>query len=220
MNKLNVKDVIETLGFENITQLGEKIKNRYLKKDALEKYIQEKLSVAHYLNLHEAKNKKLLDIGTGAGWFPYICKLYGHTCIGTDILGRNDYDPAYRFLDIVVIEELVYAQKPIQIQDNFDYVVSLRSFFPNRPTVWELNDWKYFFKNIQTIINDNGGLYLGSNNGIKGRFKKIENASHWGPPKLHEIFLPFLIPPSKELKIKPNTIYIDKLNICKIERKL
>lgn len=220
MHKLTVQQIIQTLGFDNITKLGEKINNRYLKKDALEKYIQEKLSVAHYLNLHKTKGKKLLDIGTGAGWFPYICKLYGHTCIGTDILGRTDYDPAYKFLDILVIEELIYPHQPIQVQDKFDYIVSLRSFFPNRPSVWELNDWKYFFNDIEKNIKDNGGLYLGCNNGIRGRFKILENTSHWGPPELTDIFQPYLITPSKELKIKPNTLYINKKSIIKIGKLL
>ena len=220
MRKLNVQDVIETLGKDAITSLGEKIDNRYLKEGGLEKYIQEKLSVAHYLNLDTASKKVLLDIGTGAGWFPYICKLYGHDCIGTDILGRKEYDAVYKFLNIDIVGNLVYSQTPLNLQRKFDYIVSLRSFFPNRPKVWELEDWKYFFKDIQKYVNNNGGVYLGCNSGKRGKYKNTDQPSHWGPVELDKIFNPYIVTPNKELKIKPYTIYIDKKSIIKIEELL
>lgn len=216
MNKLTVQNVIDSLGYKRIIDLGEETGNRYLKKDGVKKYIQEKLSVAHNLNLHTEKNKTLIDFGTGAGWFPYICKMYGHDCIGTDVLERPDYQPIYEFFNISVIDELIYPNTNIKLNDKFDNIVSLRSFFPNRPRVWELDEWKFFINDIPRILNDSGSLYLGCNSGKRGKYKTDPNASHWGPPELSEIFANFQVEPNKKLKIKPFTLHIKKQDIIRL----
>lgn len=215
---LTVENVISLVGNTNIETVYQKTQNRYVG-EAVGKYITEKLSVAHYLNLHKTKNKKLLDIGTGVGWFPFICKQYGHNCLGTDIKGRKDYDPIYDLFDVKIREVLVFANEKININEKFDYVVSLRSFIGSRPTTFNLDNWKFFLKDIDTKINDNGGLYLGCNkiNG-RGLYRDLESTrtSHWGDKKLGEVFAPYMVLPSKEKKIKPNTIYIPKEKIKEV----
>lgn len=219
MHKLSVDDVIQTLGYDKITKLGLKIDNRYFKPEGVKKHIQEKLSVAHYLELHKTKNKTLIDIGTGAGWFPYICKLYGHSCIGTDILNRDNYQPIYDWLNLDVREELVYPYKPFGLDDRVDYIVSLRSFFPNRPKIWEIDEWRYFFNDIKKNINETGGMYLGCNaGGTRGKYRDLSenDKSHWGPKELGEMFKNYHVPPSKLLKIKSNTLYLPYQAICNL----
>lgn len=207
MAKLTVQDVIDSLGYDSIIQMGNKIDNRYFKEPSLKKYIQEKLSVAHYLNLHNTSNKTLIDIGTGAGWFPYICKLYGHNCIGTDELNRDNYQPIYDWLNLDIRGDLVYSRKPFELTEKVDYVVTLRSFFPNRPKVWEIDEWKYFFKDIIKNIKPEGGLYLGCNTGQKGKYSQPPN-SHWGPVEVGEMFKLYHVPANKDLKVKSNTVYL------------
>lgn len=209
---LSVSDIIKSVGQKNIIDLYNKTSNRYFNPEVVQKYIQEKLSVAHYLRLHETSNKKLIDIGTGAGWFPYICNLYGHTCIGTDLLGRPEYDPIYDFLNVDIREELVYAQKPFGLKDKVNYIVSLRSFFPNRPTVWEIEDWKYFFNDIKKNIKDDGGIYLGCNTGKKGKYKNPPH-SHWGPKEVGHMFEKYHVQSDKKSRIKSNTIFLSFNNI-------
>lgn len=219
---LTVDKVINHVGRDKIAKTFQLTQNRYIG-SAVEKYIREKLSVAHYLNLHQSKNKKLLDIGTGVGWFPYICKLYNHTCLGTDIENRKDYDPVYKLLDIKIKEVLVYSQQKIDINDKFDYIVSLRSFIGSRPTAFNLEDWKFFLTNMNEHILDNGGLYLGCNSiDTRGEFKRLaqHEKSHWGDKKLKDIFGNFIVEPSKKTKIKPNTIYIPKENLQEVINQL
>ena len=146
--------------------------------------------------------------------------MYGHICIGTDVIGRPNYQPIYDFFNIKVIGDLIYSKQPINVDQKFDHIVSLRSFFPNRPRVWELDDWKFFFNDIQRLLKDNGSLYLGCNSGKRGMYKTNESASHWGPPALATIFKPYEIEPNKKLKIKPFTIHILKKDIKEIEELL
>ena len=222
MHELTVQDVINTVGRNTINELFDQTGNRYLG-EAVEKYIQEKLSVAHYLGLHKASNKTLIDLGTGAGWFPYICKLYGHRCIGTETIHtdvfKESYIPIYHHFDIEVTDDLVFANTPFSSKERVDYIVTLRSFFPNRPQVWKMNEWKYFFKDIIKNLNEGGGLYLGCNNGARrAEYKDIpeHKKSHWGPLDVGEMFRPYLVPASKLQRVKVNTLYIPYDDVVKL----
>jgi hypothetical protein len=209
---LNWKDVLEAAGGETrVRELGAEIDNRYLQ-GKLDKWVNEKLATAHYLKLHETKNKRLMDIGTGAGWFPFICKLYGHDCLGTDEGGRPHYDPVYEFLDIKFEHMLVYPHEPMQLTGKYDYITTHRAFFPQRPRAWDKNEWQFFFADAKTHLNETGALFLGCNSGSKldPRFKKLplEQRSHWGDHNLGDGYLnPYCIPTNGK-NIKMCTLYI------------
>ena len=209
MAKLTVQDVINAVGKDTINDLYQQTGNRYFG-DAVEKYIQEKLSVANYLGLYDTTGKTLIDIGTGAGWFPYICKLYGHHCVGTETINtetfKETYIPIYEHLNLDICDALVHAKTPFKLDIQVDYIVTLRSFFPNRPRIWEVDDWKYFFKDIIKNLNPNGGLYLGCNKGQRKQY--INSPCHWGPTDVCTMFADYHVPASKDLKIKSNTVYL------------
>jgi hypothetical protein len=215
--KLKWTDVLEAAGGERaVRELGESIDNRYLQ-GKLDKWINEKLATAHYLKLHETKNKRLMDIGTGAGWFPFVCKLYGHDCLGTDEGGRPHYDPVYEFLDIKFEHMLVYPHEPMQLEGKYDYITTHRAFFPQRPRAWDKDEWQFFFKDARSHLNKDGGLFLGCNSGSKldPRFKRLplEQRSHWGDIELGDGYLnPYCIPTNGK-DIKACTLYIPYASI-------
>jgi len=214
MKQLTIDDVADAAGgFNKINQLGQRINNRYLR-ERVDKWIGEKLDVAHGLNLHQTNStKKLLDIGTGAGWFPFICKLYGHNCIGTDISGRPEYDPVYEFFNIPFTEMLVHPFKSMPLTEKYDYITAMRAFFPQRPRAWEKNEWQYFFKDARKHLNTDGALYISANSGSKHdkRYNKLPNdqKSHWGNLELKLWFDPYII----KYRSKKNTLYITYNNI-------
>jgi len=217
MKQLTVNDVVDAAGgLDKIIQLGNAIGNRYLQ-DRIDKWIGEKLDVAHGLDLHCSNStKKLLDIGTGAGWFPFICKLYGHNCIGTDIAGRPEYDPAYKFFNIPFTEMLVYPFEPMLLTENYDYITAMRAFFPQRPRAWEKEEWQYFLKDARNHLNTNGALYISANSGSKldSRYNKlpVDQKSHWGNLELKSWFDPYIL----KSRSKKNTLYITYNNIEKL----
>ena len=43
------------------------------------------LQYALRLGLTQVKNLRILDIGTGCGYFPYICRYFGHTAFSLDL---------------------------------------------------------------------------------------------------------------------------------------
>ena len=51
------------------------------------------------LGLHRSPpRRKVLDLGTGCGYFPYICNYFGHTTVTTDLDAVPMYDEITEFL--------------------------------------------------------------------------------------------------------------------------
>ena len=149
-----VEKLISELGEKNIRAIGkqefdnyeggEELKsNRYFKGNLI-RWIQEKLSVALWLGLDTAPKKRILDLGTGAGWFIYVCRKLGHECYGTDILNRPEYDAGYKFLGIDILGELTYPMQKMNLDGKFDYITTMRSFLGQRPQAWSKDEWKFF----------------------------------------------------------------------------
>jgi cyclopropane fatty-acyl-phospholipid synthase-like methyltransferase len=223
MKQLTVDDVINAAGgIDAVHQIWEKYGNRYFESPYVEKKpIFQKLRAAHHLGLHDSPKKTILDIGTGAGWWPFICGLYGHDCVGIDLAGRVEYDAGYKFLGITVPEMLVYAGQPINFYGTYDIITSFRAFFPQRPQAWVKDEWKFFFNDIKQYLNNDGFLFLGTNSGSKldKRYKELppEEKSHWGEKQLGTWFEDYVFAPeTEEFAHHGNTLTIYKNDIDKL----
>ena len=200
-----ITETLATIDKTQLEDLATRTGNRYVT-GPIRKWLGEKLSVAFYFNLHNSKNQKVLDIGTGAGWMVYLCKKLGHDVLGTDIKNRHDYDPVYEFLNIQdrVIQELVYANTKLNLPQKYNLITCMRGFFSTRgETVWTKKEWKFFFNDIQNYLEDNGHIYLGMNSGGKRSPYKIlpeSEKSHWGPKDVGEWFEPYVLPAHCRIK--------------------
>lgn len=220
--QLTADIILEMLGEEKVYEVGDKTQNRYFRRDKpVRKWLREKLATVDFLKLNQTSNKRIFDIGTGAGWFPYICNLLGHECIGSDVPGRSDYDPCYEFLKIDFSDILVYPYTKMNLPGKFDYITTHRSFFPQRPAAWEKDEWKFFLEDAREHLNDDGGLFLGCNSGGKtdSRYRNLplNEKSYWGNKNLESWFAPYVINDGSNGKlIKACTLYIPKTEIEKL----
>ena len=53
---------------------------------------------AYELGLHRARPRRVLDLGTGCGYFPYICNYFGHTAVTADLDDVPMYNEITQFL--------------------------------------------------------------------------------------------------------------------------
>jgi len=221
MKQLTIEDVINAAGgIDKVHEIYKNYGNRYFEDVYLHKPIIQKLRAAHHLGLHhDGPRKKILDIGTGAGWWPFICGLYGHNCVGTDFANRPEYDAGYQLLGISVPEHMVYAMQPVNFPGTYDIITSFRAFFPQRPQSWSKEEWKFFFADIQQYLNSDGFLFLGTNSGSKldKRFKSLpaEEKSHWGHKELDKWFADYIFAENTEERSHHGftlTIPKDKIN--------
>lgn len=126
------------------------------------------LSHAHRLGIqHSSKALKVLDIGAGCGYFPYICRFYGHQVIALD-LDVPMYKEVVTFLNIDWKQCEVKAYKELpDLGTRFDLVTALLLWFnnPANSRTWSVEEWRFFFNDLaKNQLAPNARVYLSLGN--------------------------------------------------------
>jgi len=172
-----------------------KVHSGFVKYLALDYWLDAKYKIAAKLNLldhqggQEANNKSLsiLDIGTGPGHFPLVCKLLGHDVCGTDIPlnGVRTLDIPHIYdslIDMFGVERHTHSiqqfEKMPSFGRKFDLITGLMIKFnvgkAGKP--WDVEQWDFFLKDIlENQLNENGRMFLKMN--MKGRDTSVEYIS-------------------------------------------
>ncbi|WP_421998918.1 class I SAM-dependent methyltransferase [Reyranella sp.] len=117
-------------------------------------YTLQKLMVARALGLHEGPRRRILDIGTGGGHFPFVCRFLGHEVVALDI-----DNPVYQGIaDCLGVERTVFRVEPGRKLPapaaRFDLVVAHDVTFNDRPdeggrrVYWSLEEWRFFLNDL------------------------------------------------------------------------
>ena len=150
------------------------------------------------LGLHKKKRKKLriLDIGTGTGYFPFICKYYGHEAEALDIPDNEMYNEIIRALNIKRYERYIYPFQAIAIERRYDLITAYMICFNahKRPNLWHIREWEYFINSLyNNNLNPGGEVFLSFN---------VETPDEPISRKLLDHFS------ANNARIKGNTVYI------------
>lgn len=205
VKELTVTDVVKQAGgLDFISNVGSHSGNKYFIN--AETTIKEQLDWAHYLNLNNAASLDILDIGTGAGFFPFICRAYGHNVESCDELYKLYWDEGYEVLNLTPKNYLVEKNKSIGniFGKKFDVIVSFRSFLgttkywipQNEVDIWGIDEWKFFFKDCSKHLlkSDDSYIFFQCNPGsqlLPYVNMNPNDISDWGPKELGDFFLQF-----------------------------
>jgi hypothetical protein len=172
---------------------------------AQEKYLnykfwsKESLLRAYKLDLHNSVNKKnILDIGTGAGYFPFICKELGHEGLCLDVPGNDLYDQITDSLSLIKFKRFIKCFEPLslKIDERFDLITAYMICFNNhkQKDLWGCEQWKFFISDLQSnYLEESGEIVLDFNEEAPGFYFPDELISYFR---------------KKNYKIKANTILI------------
>ena len=152
LNKAVTK--IKTLGFKKIE---EKYKNfdpppGYSKYLNLKPWMLDNVWRAYILGLNKSSPKNILDIGTGNGYFPFLCQSYGHKLRTIDIDSNPLFNALIELLDVQRLSYALKANESIPEFDiKFDLVTGFHTYFNGHRTesVWTSKEWNYFLKDIK-----------------------------------------------------------------------
>lgn len=113
---------------------------------------------AHLLGLdHPHPRKTILDIGTGNGYFPFLCKQYGHEVRSIDIDFNPIFNSLIKLLDIPRMDYAIQAREHIPAFDvRFDVVTGFHTYFNGHRTdhLWKWQEWEFFMKDLkQNLCN-------------------------------------------------------------------
>ncbi len=195
-------DVLATIDIEELLQLRRGARDRidnlhYLKYFNVRAYVLEQLKRAIYLGLHIPIVKDVLDIGTGFGYFPYICMFYRHRTKATDLPGLTLFDDVTGFLGVDKWHHRIEPFTPMpDFGTKFDIITGARVAFAWRPGLkerWGVEEWDFFLNDVvENQLKPGGRLLLDLNYGadirsyalpaIDGVFRKYN-----GGRRLHRV---------------------------------
>jgi len=117
------------------------------------------------LGLHDSEPKKILDISTGAGFFPYVCRYFGHSVEATDVSDNDMYNEIIEIFDITRMTLSIEKFKPLKIKHQYDMITSFMICFNSHktPQMWLEAEWSYFFSDLLPNLNESGTIYLSFN---------------------------------------------------------
>jgi SAM-dependent methyltransferase len=125
---------------------------------------------AQDLWLDRAPPLHILDLGSGAGYFLYVCKSFGHDVLGFDIDSEPLFTATTELLGVPRAIGRIQAQTPLPaFGKKFDLVTAHRICFHRIGKVrdgmeWSTNDWAFFIDDIRgNLLTENGRMLLDFN---------------------------------------------------------
>jgi SAM-dependent methyltransferase len=124
----------------------------------MEKWLATNIRRVLNLGLDFQPPRRLLDLGSGAGYFLHVSKRVGH-----DVLGLDMHDPGaawyVELLEIFGVRRVTWRIDPfVPLPDlgaRFDYVTSFMVCFNRhiQPDIWKAEEWRFFLDDLWTRLN-------------------------------------------------------------------
>ena len=138
--------------------------------------------------LDRSPSLSILDLGSGAGYFLYVCKHFGHDVVGFDTDAEPLFAATTELLGVQRVIGRIERQTPLpDFGRKFDLVTAHRICFHRIGKVrdgveWSIADWKFFLDDVRSrLLNENGRLLLD--------FNPRADGSSFFTPELRKFFL-------------------------------
>lgn len=148
-------------------------------------YTLQKLLFAYDLGLHEGPPRRVLDIGTGAGHFPFVCRFFGHHAVGIDI-DNALYDGIATCLGVE--RTIVRVEPRMRLPDlggRFDLVTACNVTFNDKRTprgprlYWSVEEWQFFLDDVVAHhLRRPGTLFIALTKERQGRLMGVDRLGY------------------------------------------
>lgn len=130
----------------------------------LRTWLRRHLVHARALGLFECAPRRMLDLGTGNGYFPFVAGRLGHDVVALDLDDNPLFNDLVALLgvDRRVHRIRCYEALP-ELGGPFDLVTAFNVGFndQNRETMWEAAEWEYFLRDVATHqLRPGGQIFL------------------------------------------------------------
>jgi SAM-dependent methyltransferase len=124
------------------------------------------------LRLDSPPRLRILDLGSGAGYFVYLCRRLGHDAIGLDIDKFPMYRELTKLLDVPRITWRIEPFVPLpDLGEPFDlitgFLVAFNNFRDNK--VWGVPEWDFFLSDLARHLTPQGRVRLELNRQPDGK---------------------------------------------------
>ena len=119
---------------------------------------------ARSVQLDRRKPLRILDIGSGAGYFLFVCKQLGHRVLGLDL----DWPPMYaETFEMMEMPRCIWRIEPFQplpdLGGRFDFLTGFAVCFNSHGSdhVWGIKEWEFFLDDVEkSVLSDSGEMYF------------------------------------------------------------
>ena len=151
-------------------------------------YLRENVVRALTLGLKDSSPLRVLDIGSGAGYFLLACRHFGHEGIGVDLPGKPFYADMFRLLGLHRVEAAVMPKQPLrEVAGTFDLITAFAVTFDRLRSGrdaprWTAAEWDFFLDDMRRLLRPGGRLFLRLNlHDVRGLHDRQEYAVFYRP---------------------------------------
>jgi SAM-dependent methyltransferase len=123
------------------------------------------------LELDLGRRRRVLDIGSGSGYFLYICGLLGHDAVGLDLDDMPMFNETIALLGVKRVVWRVRAFVPLpDLGKKFDLITAHMICFNNHkvPGLWGVEEWDFFLDDISRYLASGGRIWFELNREYDG----------------------------------------------------
>jgi SAM-dependent methyltransferase len=117
---------------------------------------------------------RILDLGSGAGWFLLVARHLGHSGVGLDIPDPPMYGELFELFGLKRMVWEIKAYEPLpDLGERFDMVTAFSICFNGhkRSDLWTSKEWTFFLDDLQKrFLRPGGEIFLGMNPEEDGSF--------------------------------------------------
>lgn len=127
---------------------------------------------------------RILDLGSGGGYFLLVSRFLGHSGVGLDIADPPMYGEMFEAFGLPRVVWTIKAFEPLpNLRERFDLVTAFSICFNEHktPGVWGPEPWRFLLQDLKgRFLKPSGEIFLGMNPELDGTFYT---------PGLREFFL-------------------------------
>lgn len=129
----------------------------------LQPWMEINLQRVRNLGLDLGGRKRVLDIGSGTGYFLYICQYLGHDALGLDL----DEEPGFtEMIELLGVKRKIWrveAYKPLpNLGPKFDVITAHMICFNGHKSdkLWKIPEWEFFLDDLTKHLVQDGQIGL------------------------------------------------------------
>ncbi|MFN2542225.1 MAG: class I SAM-dependent methyltransferase [Chthoniobacterales bacterium] len=138
-----------------------------------ERFLRMNIRRVQDIGLDRLPPQRILDLGSGAGYFLFVNKVLGHTGVGLDVGNVPLYREMFQLFGLRRVIHRIEKFKPLpDTGAQYDWITAFSISFdsPARHGPWGIAEWDFFLQDARRHLCPGGRIYLDLNPRDDGTF--------------------------------------------------
>ncbi len=138
-----------------------------------ERFLKLNIRRAQDLELDRMPAQRILDLGSGAGYFLFVTQVLGHSGLGIDLDNYPLFREMFELFGLRRIIHRIEKFRPLpETGGRYNWITAFSIGFsgPLQPIPWGIAEWDYFLQDAKQHLAPGGRIYLDLNPTRDGSF--------------------------------------------------